>query len=67
MNAAVASEGWLRWLPRTLFGRLLGVLVSGLLVAQLLSAAINDNPIGSHPMPRSPRKKLWRLVCLREK
>jgi len=32
---------WQRWLPRTLFGRLLLVLAGGLLVAQLLSAAIN--------------------------
>ncbi len=31
----------LRWLPRTLFGRLVLVLAGGLLVAQLLSAAIN--------------------------
>ncbi|HET8745822.1 MAG TPA: ATP-binding protein [Ramlibacter sp.] len=30
-----------RWLPRSLFGRLLLVLAGGLLVAQLLSAAIN--------------------------
>ena len=34
-------RGLQRWLPRTLFGRLLLVLASGLLVAQLLSAAIN--------------------------
>ena len=32
---------WKRWLPRTLFGRLVLVLAGGLLVAQLLSAAIN--------------------------
>ena len=30
-----------RWLPRSLFGRLMLVLASGLIVAQLLSAAIN--------------------------
>ncbi|HXE49508.1 MAG TPA: ATP-binding protein [Ramlibacter sp.] len=30
-----------RWLPRSLFGRLMLVLASGLLLAQLLSAAIN--------------------------
>ena len=30
-----------RWLPRSLFGRLVLVLGSGLLLAQLLSAAIN--------------------------
>jgi signal transduction histidine kinase len=36
-----APRGLQRWLPRTLFGRLLLVLASGLLVAQLLSAAIN--------------------------
>src|SRR4051812_35229966 len=34
-------RGLARWLPRSLFGRLLVVLVSGLLVAQLLSAWIN--------------------------
>lgn len=32
---------WRRWLPHTLFGRLLLVLAGGLLLAQLLSAAIN--------------------------
>ena len=36
-----APRGLQRWLPRTLFGRLLLVLAGGLLVAQLLSAAIN--------------------------
>ncbi len=36
-----SPRGLQRWLPRTLFGRLLLVLASGLLVAQLLSAAIN--------------------------
>ncbi|HSQ72163.1 MAG TPA: HAMP domain-containing protein, partial [Rubrivivax sp.] len=35
------TRGLQRWLPRTLFGRLLLVLAGGLLVAQLLSAAIN--------------------------
>src|SRR5438552_4376805 len=30
-----------RWLPRSLFGRLMVVLAGGLIVAQLLSAAIN--------------------------
>jgi signal transduction histidine kinase len=42
-DAATAphAKGWQRWLPRTLFGRLLLVLAGGLLVAQLLSAAIN--------------------------
>ena len=30
-----------RWLPQSLFGRLMLVLGSGLLLAQLLSAAIN--------------------------
>ena len=44
-------RGLPRWLPRTLFGRLLLVLASGLLVAQLLSAAINvaerDRLLGS--------------------
>ncbi|HEY0824080.1 MAG TPA: two-component sensor histidine kinase, partial [Ramlibacter sp.] len=30
-----------RWLPQSLFGRLVLVLAGGLLVAQLLSAAIN--------------------------
>ena len=35
-------QGWLqRWLPRSLFGRLVLVLAGGLFVAQLLSAAIN--------------------------
>jgi signal transduction histidine kinase len=34
-------RGWERWLPRSLFGRLMLVLASGLLLAQLLSAAIN--------------------------
>jgi len=37
----LSAHGLQRWLPRTLFGRLLLVLASGLLVAQLLSAAIN--------------------------
>jgi signal transduction histidine kinase len=32
---------WDRWLPRSLFGRLMLVLASGLLLAQLLSAGIN--------------------------
>ncbi|HSQ72059.1 MAG TPA: hypothetical protein VLM87_06520, partial [Rubrivivax sp.] len=50
MNTAAAAakpaapappRGLQRWLPRSLFGRLLLVLASGLLVAQLLSAAIN--------------------------
>ena len=36
-----APRGLQRWLPRSLFGRLLLVLAGGLLVAQLLSAAIN--------------------------
>ncbi|MDO8419209.1 MAG: ATP-binding protein [Rubrivivax sp.] len=40
-RAPAAPSGLQRWLPRTLFGRLLLVLASGLLVAQLLSAAIN--------------------------
>jgi len=30
-----------RWLPQSLFGRLMGVLAGGLMLAQLLSAAIN--------------------------
>jgi hypothetical protein len=35
-------QGWpQRWLPRSLFGRLVLVLAGGLFVAQLLSAAIN--------------------------
>jgi len=34
-------RAWARWLPRSLFGRLMLVLASGLLLAQLLSAAIN--------------------------
>jgi len=46
-----ALRGLQRWLPRSLFGRLLLVLASGLLVAQLLSAAINvaerDRLLGS--------------------
>lgn len=37
----MAGRRLARWLPRTLFGRLVLVLASGLLVAQLLSAAIN--------------------------
>lgn len=44
-------RGLQRWLPRSLFGRLLLVLAGGLLVAQLLSAAINvaerDRLLGS--------------------
>jgi len=36
-----APHGLQRWLPRTLFGRLMAVLASGLLLAQLLSAGIN--------------------------
>ena len=47
-----APRGLQRWLPRTLFGRLLLVLSGGLLVAQLLSAAINvaerDRLLSSH-------------------
>lgn len=35
------TRGAARWLPRSLFGRLLLVLASGLLLAQLLSAAVN--------------------------
>ncbi len=35
------KRGLQRWLPRSLFGRLVLVLTCGLLVAQLLSAAIN--------------------------
>ena len=31
----------MRWWPQSLFGRLMGVLASGMLVAQLLSAAFN--------------------------
>lgn len=31
----------MRWWPRSLFGRLMGVLAGGMLVAQLLSAALN--------------------------
>ncbi len=40
-NAPRLVGRWQRWLPATLFGRLLLVLGGGLLVAQLLSAAIN--------------------------
>jgi signal transduction histidine kinase len=36
-----APTGWRRWLPNSLFGRLMGVLALGLMLAQLLSAAIN--------------------------
>lgn len=36
-----APQGLQRFLPRTLFGRLMAVLASGLLLAQLLSAGIN--------------------------
>ena len=51
-NVAPATpRGLQRWLPRSLFGRLLLVLTGGLLVAQLLSAAINvaerDRLLGS--------------------
>jgi HAMP domain-containing protein len=35
------TRGLQRWLPRTLFGRLMLVLASGLMVAQLLSAFLN--------------------------
>ncbi len=49
--APAALRGLQRWLPRSLFGRLLLVLTGGLLVAQLLSAAINvaerDRLLGS--------------------
>jgi signal transduction histidine kinase len=38
---AAAARAWSRWLPQSLFGRLVLVLAGGLLVAQLLSAAIN--------------------------
>ncbi len=34
-------RSWSRWLPQSLFGRLMGVLTIGLMLAQLLSAAIN--------------------------
>lgn len=34
-------QRWSRWLPQSLFGRLMGVLAIGLMLAQLLSAAIN--------------------------
>ncbi len=37
----MAVRGGWRWLPQTLFGRLLLVLSGGLLAAQLLSALIN--------------------------
>lgn len=40
-SPAAPRRGLERWLPASLFGRLLVVLGSGLLVAQLLSAAIN--------------------------
>jgi signal transduction histidine kinase len=49
--APATPRGPQRWLPRSLFGRLLLVLTGGLLVAQLLSAAINvaerDRLLGS--------------------
>jgi len=49
-----------RWLPRSLFGRLTGVLAIGLMLAQLLSAAINfaerdrilDTSFGLQPAQR---------------
>ena len=37
----MAAAGRSRWLPGSLFGRLMLVLGAGLLLAQLLSAAIN--------------------------
>jgi signal transduction histidine kinase len=36
----LSRAGW-RWLPQSLFGRLMGVLAVGLLLAQVLSAALN--------------------------
>jgi len=49
--APATPRGLQRWLPRSLFGRLLLVLTGGLMVAQLLSAAINvaerDRLLGS--------------------
>ncbi len=39
--APAPQRGLQRWLPRSLFGRLVLVLAGGLFVAQLLSAAIN--------------------------
>ena len=49
--APARPRGLQRWLPQSLFGRLLLVLTGGLLVAQLLSAAINvaerDRLLGS--------------------
>jgi len=49
--APATPRGLQRWLPQSLFGRLLLVLTGGLLVAQLLSAAINvaerDRLLGS--------------------
>ena len=55
-----AAGRWQRWLPATLFGRLLLVLTGGLLVAQLLSAGINmaerdrllSNSFGQQPAQR---------------
>lgn len=40
-EAAPRARSWRRWLPDSLFGRLMAVLVAGLLLAQLLSAALN--------------------------
>ena len=34
-------QAWSRWLPQSLFGRLMLVLATGLMLAQVLSAAIN--------------------------
>ncbi|MDL2337128.1 MAG: ATP-binding protein [Pseudomonadota bacterium] len=34
-------QAWSRWLPQSLFGRLMLVLAAGLMLAQVLSAAIN--------------------------
>jgi len=41
MALAMPGSWWGRWLPQSLFGRLMGVLAVGLMLAQLLSAAIN--------------------------
>jgi hypothetical protein len=60
---AASKAALLRWLPGSLFGRLMGVLVIGLLLAQGLSALINvaerDRPC-AHPGVYGEEGSRWR-------
>jgi len=64
---APSPPPWQRWLPRTLFGRLVLVLAGGLLVAQLLSAAINvaeRDRLLSHSFGMQPAQRIADVVRL---